>query len=142
MSKIKKPQEKICSHCNPKTYLKFNFSFITQETGEPTDKDIKKFFEKMKMMSSEPYMTLVAKFLGRKNSFIEVVSYNELSWTSGKKEIPSEYLKYFPLETNEKLYIFRVSVESRRPARIIGIIKNTIFYVLYLDWNGELYKHE
>ena len=62
-----------------------------------------------------------------------------------KKEIPTKFREIFPTETNEHYEVLRV-FPSGTPngvanPRLIGMIKNTIFYIFYVDWEGILYKH-
>lgn len=139
--KIKNNVKKECTLCNPQKYLKFNFSFAT-EYGEPTSNDICQFFEKLKFLSSEMYSIMIYKYSGNKSSFIEEISTKQLDI---KKQIPTGFRDIFPVETNEKYAIFRL-YSAGKPSgsgnsRIIGMIKNTIFYIFYIDWKGTLYKH-
>lgn len=135
---------KECSNCNPKRYLKFNFSFLNYE-GECTNpQDIVKFYERMKYCCSEPYFVLQVKHQGDKKIFFESVPVKHMSWKK-KKEIPDEFRNFFPVETNEKFDILRVypagTPNGTANPRIIGMIKNTIFYIFFIDWKGELYNH-
>ena len=50
--------KKECTNCNPKKYLKFNFSFLTYESECSNQQDIIKFYERMKYCCSEPYFVL------------------------------------------------------------------------------------
>ncbi len=139
-----KDKIKICNNCNPKLYLKFNFSFITFEGKCDNIRDVFAFYERMKELSSEPYFALQLKYSGNKNSWFESIPVNKIQWKT-KKEIPKKFRELFPIETNEKYEILRVypsgTPNNTANPRIIGMIKNTIFYIFYMDWKGELYKH-
>lgn len=50
---------KICSSCNPKRYLKFNFSFINYESDSFDVNDVAKLFEKIRFLCSEPYASTI-----------------------------------------------------------------------------------
>ena len=133
-------QKIACTKCNPKMYLKFNFSFIEFDNKQFYKDEITELFSKIKYLSSEPYRALILKHQGDKNIFIEEINWNELSWKN-KRNPPEKFRKFFPYEPNEKVAIFRVKSNRHKKIRIIGMIKHTIFYVFYLDWNGELYDH-
>lgn len=139
--KINSPIKKICTSCNPKKFLKFNFSFL-KEYGQPRQEDILKLFERLQFLSSEMYNVMVFKYQGDKKNFIEDIPVNKIDI---KKEIPSEFRDSYPAKTNEKYSIFRVypagKPKSSANPRIIGMIKNTIFYIFYIDWDGDLYSH-
>lgn len=129
---------KICTECNPLTHLKFNFSFISYNK-KMNSNDYVEMFERIKLLSSEPYPSLVIKYRGQKSQFMEIVSANEIGI---KKEIPREFKKIFSTETNEKLAIFRIYPNNEpKVARIIGMLKGTIFYIFYIDGDGSLYQH-
>ena len=134
----------ICSHCNPKKFLKFNFSFA-KDYGTPTNEDILHFFERIKKFSSKPYEILIYENQGNKKQFLEEIKCSEMKWKKGEKQIPTEFREFFPSETNEKFAIFRVYPAGKPNGtanpRIIGMIKHTIFYIFYFDWNGEIYEH-
>lgn len=61
-----------------------------------------------------------------------------------KKEI-LYFQRVFPSETNEKYAVMRVfpagTPNGTANPRIIGMIRNTIFYIFFLDWEGTLYEH-
>lgn len=128
---------KICSSCNPKRYLKFNFSFINYESGSFDANDVAKLFEKIRFLSSEPYASMIFKYQGDKMRFIENLPLSQI-----RKQVPHEFREIFPVETNEKYSVFRVyNAGGPRNSRVIGMIKNTIFYIFFLDWDGKLYDH-
>lgn len=138
---LKNNDQKIqyCTNCNPKKYLKFNFSFVSFDSKKYETNDIASLFERMKFLSSEPFAWMMSQYQSDKKQFFEIVSVKDLGI---KKEIPKKFREVFPQETNEKFAIFRVYPNNNpKNARIIGMLKNTIFYIFYLDWNGELYKH-
>lgn len=139
--KVRQPIGKICTSCNPKKFLKFNFSFL-KEYGKSKQEDVIQLFERFQLLSSDMYSVMIYKYQGNKKSFIEDIPVNKLDI---KKEIPKDFRDIYPAETNEKYSIFRV-YPSGKPSgtanpRVIGMIKNTIFYIFYIDWDGSLYKH-
>lgn len=137
--KIKKDTDfKICTECNPIAHLKFNFSFISYDK-KMDSKDYMEMFERIKMLSSEPYPSLLVKYRGKKSQFMEIVPVNDIGI---RKEIPKEFRKIFLSETNQKFAIFRIYPNNEpKVARIIGMLKGTIFYIFYIDGDGSLYQH-
>lgn len=137
--KIQENVTKYCNYCNPKQYLKFNFSFC-KENGEPAKNDISKLFERIKFLSKERYRMMVINYQGDKKKFIEDIRTNKINLN-----IPNGFRQIYPTETNEKYSIFRVYPAGKPNGtanpRIIGMIKNTIFYVFYIDWKGDMYSH-
>ncbi len=129
----------ICTKCNPKKFLKFNFSF-TREISIPAHKDVKGLLEKIKFLSGEEYLKMVFKYRGNKQNFIEKIPLNII-----KKDIPQGFRETYPPETNEKYDVFRIysagTPNGTANPRVIGMIKNTIFYIFYIDWEGKLYPH-
>lgn len=137
--KIKdKAEVKVCTRCNPQMYLKFSFSFVTYEE-KMVVQDYKEFHERMKFLSSKTWSEIRTESIKDKKKFIEMISVNDLGI---RKEIPKQFRNVFPPETNEKYAIFRIYPNNNpKVARVIGMIKNTIFYVFYIDGDGSLYKH-
>lgn len=138
-TKIKGNDFKICDNCNPKKYLIFNFAFC-KEVGEPAQKDSYALFKKIIFLSSELYKSMIYKYQGNKKIFLEDIATNKI-----KIKIPDNFRENNPVETNEKFSIFRlysagVPKGSANP-RVIGMIRNTIFYVFYIDWQGKMYDH-
>lgn len=129
----------VCNNCNPKKYLKFNFSFC-RDIGEGTINDYKQLIERIKFLSSDIYSIMIIKYQGKKAQFIEQIPLKEV-----RKDVPQEFRNIFPAETNEKYDVFRLypsgTSKGSGNTRIVGMIKNTIFYVLFIDWTGKLYKH-
>ncbi|MCI8346639.1 MAG: hypothetical protein HFJ12_01650 [Bacilli bacterium] len=139
---ISKKPTKMCSLCNPQKYLKFNFSFF-KENGKPASlNEFLQLFERIKFLSSKMYKIMVIEYQGDKKQFIEDIPVKEMKW---RKDIPLDFREVHPAETNEKYSIFRLypagTPEGTANPRIIGMIKNTIFYIFYIDWKGNLYKH-
>lgn len=139
-NKIKKTNEiKICSKCNPQRYLKFNFTYC-KENGEPSQKDSYNLIERMLFLFSDLYYIMIYKYQGNKKTFIEEISIEKISI-----KIPSKFRDENPVKTNEKISIFRIypagSPSGSANPRVIGMIKNTIFYIFYIDWKGNLYNH-
>lgn len=133
--------QKLCNLCNPQKYLKFNFTF-TKENGVPSQKDVSQLLIRLKFLSSEMYRIMIFRYQGDKQSFIEDIPVKELNI---RKDIPNGFREIFPAMTNEKYSIFRLypsgTPNGTANPRVIGMIKNTIFYIFYIDWKGELYKH-
>ena len=130
-----------CTNCNPKKYLTFNFSYITHENPKnPRDEDVIKFFERMRWMSKDTFLNNIYTYRNDKARWIENIDISQI-----KKEVPREFRKDFPTETNEKYSVMRVYPAGRPNGsanpRIIGMIKYNIFYVFFLDWEGKLYDH-
>mgnify|MGYP001862897806 CR=1 FL=1 len=129
-----------CILCNPKKYLKFNFSFINYESSNKKDQDVLKCWERLRWLSSKTFPEMIFEFGRNKDKWFEKIPFNQI-----KKEIPSKFREIFPTETNEEYWVIRV-YPAGTPAgtanpRIIGIVRNTIFYIFYLDWDGKLYSH-
>lgn len=139
--KLKDTKEtiKYCNNCNPKKHLKFNFSFCKQKS-EPAQHDAKELIEKLCFLSSDTYNNMMIKYKGNKKVFIELISTDKLDIT-----IPAEFRALYPTETNEKYGIFRIysagTPNGTANPRIIGMIKNTIFYIFFIDWKGNMYNH-
>ncbi len=135
------PKVKICNYCNPQKFLKFNFTFA-KENGNPSSKDAIKLLERLQFLSSKMYAVMIIEYQGDKKNFIEEIPIKKLNLKGG---IPREFRDIHPAETNEKYAIFRLYPAGSPPGtanpRIIGMIKNTIFYIFYIDWKGTLYKH-
>lgn len=134
-------QVKYCNNCNPKKYLTFNFSYISHENPKkPNSQDVIKLWERMKWMSSEPIYVMVHNHGKDKTKWFESLPISQI-----KKEVPKAFRDDFPTETNEKYQVMRVysagAPSGTANPRIIGMIKHNIFYVFFLDWKGELYKH-
>lgn len=131
--------EQICSNCNPKKHLKFNFTFA-KENGKPASSDSYNFLQKMQFLCSEQYLIMKYKYAGNKASFIEQIPTNIVN-----KQIPNEFRELYPAQTNEKYDVFRIysagTPSGSANPRIIGMIRNTIFYVFFIDWKGDLYSH-
>lgn len=144
MSKIKINDSakdfKPCSLCNPKKYIKFNFSFISYESKNVNNNDIIKFYERMRELSLETFDMMIFKFGRDKSKWFETLPLNTI-----RKDIPEKFKEIFPSNTYTMYYVMRVYPSgipngSANP-RIIGMLKDTIFYIFYLDWDGKLYKH-
>lgn len=130
---------KQCVECNPIQYLKFCFSFA-KDISKPKLNDEKCLYQRLRWLSQEKYYDMIMKVGKDKSKWFETIELNQI-----KKEIPSDFRKVFPSQTNEKYDVIRVypfgTPEGSSNPRIIGMIKHSVFYVLYLDWNGKLYKH-
>lgn len=141
MIKIKdKKSFKVSSTTNIKKYLNFNFSFITHDPKIINKEDVINFFERMKFLSSEPYDMMVFKIGNDKTKWFEKLPVNNIN-----KEIPNSFKEIFPSDTYSQYSVMRVYPKGKPKGtanpRIIGMIKDTTFYVFYLDWEGSLYNH-
>jgi len=136
-------EKKYCINCNPKKYLKFNFSFL-KENGQPAIDDTSNLIKRLSFLSEEMYQMMIFKYQGDKKKFIEDVSVEKLK-IKGKEKIPQKFREIYPTVTNEKYSIFRIYPAGKPNGtanpRVIGMIKNTIFYIFYIDWIGNLYEH-
>ena len=134
-------KKKFCNSCNPQKHLKFNFTF-TKELGTPCKEDSYKLLERLQFLSSEMYKVMLYKYQGDKKIFIEDIPIEKMRWN---KTIPEAFRELHPTETNEKYNIFRIypagTPKDTANPRIIGMIKNTIFYIFYIDWKGTSYDH-
>ena len=131
---------KPCIMCNPKRYLKFSFAYISYESSKPKDQDIIKLWERMKWMSRDTYQIMLYTYNADKARWFETIPLSQI-----KKQVPSSFREVFPSETNECYYVMRlypagVPNGSANP-RIIGMLKHTVFYIFFLDWDGKLYSH-
>ena len=129
-----------CIMCNPKRYLKFSFAFVSYEKSEPKQIDLVKMWERMRWMSKDTFANMTYLYRGDKSKWFEQIPLNQI-----RKEVPSKFREIFPTESNEEYWIMRVypagtPKETANP-RIIGMVKHTIFYIFYLDWEGKLYSH-
>ena len=114
-------------------------------TFKKTIPKIKELIEKEKaeiipIMSNNSY-EMDTKF-GKAKDFIEEIPVKKLKL---RGSIPQGFRDIHPAETNEKYAIFRLypagTPNGTANPRVIGMIKNTIFYIFILDWKGDSYKH-
>lgn len=133
-------ENKPCILCNPKKYLKFSFAFISYESSSPKEQDLIKMWERMRFLSRDTYMNLMFEYQTDKARWFENISIDKI-----KKEIPSKFREVFPSQTNEEYSVMRVypagTPNGTANPRIIGMIKHTVFYIFFLDWDGTLYNH-
>ena len=129
-----------CTYCNPKKYLKFSFSFITFENDCSNQLDKAKMFERMKWLSQSPINEMMYKIGKDKSKWFEQIPLEKV-----RKAVPDEFRKLFASETSECYDVIRVypsgTPNGTANPRIIGMIKHSVFYIFFLDWKGELYKH-
>lgn len=130
---------KYCIGCNPKKYLKFNFSFC-KEKGSPSQEGAQHLIKRLSFLSEDTYANSRIKYSGNKQLFIEDVATEKMDIP-----IPIGFRAIYPTESNEKYSIFRIypagTPKGSGNPRIIGMIKNTIFYIFYIDWQGTMYNH-
>lgn len=141
MIKIKdKNSFKVNNTANIKKYLNFNFSFITHDPDIINDDDVVNLVERMKFLSSEPYDMMVFKHGKDKTKWFEKLPVDII-----RKEVPDKFKEIFPTDTYTQYSVMRVYPKGKPKGsanpRIIGMIKDTTFYIFYLDWEGILYKH-
>lgn len=129
-----------CIFCNPKRYLKFSFAYISYESSNPKEQDIIKMWERMKWMSQDTFTNMIYEYGQDKSKWFENIEIKQIN-----KQIPSDFREVFPTETNEYYSVMRVypagTPNGTANPRIIGMIKHTVFYIFYLDWDGKLYSH-
>ena len=91
----------------------------------------------MRELSDDVYT--VVKNRGKKKSF-EFLDPKELGF---KKELPVAFSKRFQEERYiGKLAIMRLYTNDNPIlARVIGVIIKNVFYIMYIDIGGKLYKH-
>lgn len=138
MSKVKRKslKEKITEYAYEQVYIKFNFSYISYEE-DFSEQYISQFYKRIKEISSEPYMVVTN---WPKNKGFEREDKTKLGIT---KQIPNSFSNRFPsTEYGNKLAIIRL-FPNNNPlvARIIGVFIGKIFYILFIDIGGNLYKH-
>lgn len=134
--KKKKLQEKICTKCFDPKYIKFNFSYIKYDRNF-TDEHKAQLVKRMIVLSKETYI-VVSQW--PKNIGFEIEDKNKLGISL---ETPPAFLERFPIERfNNKYGIIRLYPNNNPVnARLIGVFVNKIFYIFYIDINGELYNH-
>lgn len=132
--KIKKYDNKIikpCTNCFQPQYLKFNFSFINYEE-KLEDKDKIQIYNRLKELSSEPYLIVSSwdKKRGFENIKVDINKKIKPEFYGGHRYFDGNY-------TIIRLY----PNNNPTPGRIIGKMINKIFYIFYIDAKGELYNH-
>ena len=127
-TKIKKE----CTHCFNPTHIIFNFSFITYKDGFEGEHQ-KKFVERIFEISKEPYLVVA--------SWGKEIGFEDVAVNISKKIDP----RFFESENrvfDGKYTIFRLYTNNNPlNSRIIRKIINKIFYVFFIDINGDLYDH-
>lgn len=141
MPKIKRQKsDKIarpCTNCFEPRYLKFNYTYVKFKEKKVEERYQAQILRRMIELSSETYMVISSR---AKECGFERESKSKLGI---KSQIPKEFLERFPDDARkEKLDIIRL-YKNNNPilGRIIGIIRNNIFYVFYIDIGGKLYSH-
>ena len=136
--KIKSPQkiEKPCIECFKPQYFKFNLTYM--ENINDIDNIYKlQLLKRMIDLSSETY-TVVA--IRKKNIGFETEDIDKLGIT---RTIPPAFAERFSKrDYNNKLTIVRLYTNDNPIlGRIIGVIMNKVFYILFIDIGGKLYSH-
>ena len=128
-----------CTNCNMMKYMTFNFSFA-KEIGQPAQKDLRALLDKMSFLSKEQYSIMLYRYINRKQQFIEKIDVNQIN-----KTIPDEFKTLFFPEISSKFDVFRIysagTPKGTVNPRVIGMLKKTVFYVFYIDWQGKIYDH-
>lgn len=123
----------VCTKCYDPIYLKFNFSYIVYDEGVNKN-HIYKLWERMRELSREKYTVILnrPKEVGFEYESIEI-----------SKDIPCGFSERFPSDSAiKKFHIMRLYTNNNPlPSRIIGKIIRNVFYIFYIDINGDLYKH-
>ena len=133
-TKISKP----CTECFVPSFLKFNFSYVVYESNFSTNQQYEaQLLRRMRKLSEDVYT--VVKGRGKENAF-EFLSPKELGF---KKNIPKSFTERFPeSKYNGKLAIMRLYPNDNPIlARIIGVVIKNVFYIMFIDIGGKLYKH-
>lgn len=114
------------------THLKFNFSFISYDKN--ITKTIKSdLYDRIQELSAEPYL-VVANY-DKKIGF----EFENLKIT---KKLPQKIYDNETRKIDEKYAIFRLYPNNNPSVvRIIGKFVDKIFYIIFIDVNGKLYKH-
>lgn len=131
--KCKQKISKPCTNCYMPQYIKFNFSYIEYDDNFE-DKYKIQFLKRIRQLSSELYITVLNwdKKIGLEFEEIKI-----------NKHIPQKFSERFQAkEYNNKFAIMRL-YPNNNPivARVIGVIIKNIFYIFFIDINGNLYKH-
>lgn len=133
---IKKKENKIikpCTNCFSPQYLKFNLSYVKYDKEIPKEHKAQ-LLDRMFELSEELYITILNrdKKIGLEFEEIKI-----------RKRIPSKFEERFrSKDYNNKFAIMRL-YPNNNPivARVIGVVIKNIFYVIYIDMDGSLYKH-
>lgn len=113
------------------THVKFNFSFITMNK-DLSDEDASDLYKRIVELSSIPYLS----FPNCKKTHFEFI---ETKFCK-KKKICSEFENKSTHRMEQKKYcIFRLT--KKDTSRVIGFFIRNIFYILFIDLDGELYNH-
>lgn len=128
MVKIKQ-SKKISSKEKFESYLKFNFTYISYEK-DLNKEYLEQLYQRLKNLSVSSQIAVMQR---EKKTGIEIES------LSINKELPEELKNN---RVSKKYAIFRL-YPNNNPivARIIGKLVDDVFYILYIDIGGKLYKH-
>ena len=130
--KKKSLKEKIDKKAFEPTHIKFNFSFISYDKDFTNEHKIK-FVDRLIEISKEPYI-VVAGWNKEKGFEIENLKIS--------KTINSNFFSGNNREFNGKYTIIRLYPNNNPlPSRVIGVMINKVFYVLFIDIYGKLYNH-
>lgn len=138
MKSLKKQKDKItkiCSNCFSPSHMLFNYSFISYGWEELNDTEKSQLFNRIYDLSSEEYLLISQR---NKKIGIEFINENQIA-----KQIPNNF---FNVNTHRnfsgKFCVFRLYPNNNPTAgRVIGVLINKIFYILFIDKKGKLYNH-
>lgn len=138
--KIKRNQKiaKPCTECFVPSYLKFNFAYVVHDTDfSENEKYESQLLRRMRELSGDVYIVVTGR--GKEKAF-EFLYPEELGF---KKNIPKSFTERFPESRyNGKLAIMRLYPNDNPIlARVIGVVIKNVFYIMFIDIGGKLYKH-
>ena len=126
-------QLKHCTECFKPIYLKFNFSFMKYDEKDFTEEHKKALFDRIVELSTYNYQLIA--------SWRKKIGFEKINEKIIKKQISIEFAQS-DRNRDDKYTIFRL-YPNNNPlnSRIIGKEINKVFYILFIDIKGKLYKH-
>lgn len=128
---------------NSPTHIKFNYSFITNnsryhyENGSFTDKFKLEFLQRTFALSQKELVHILAY---RKNIGIEFLEKEQII-KDVKYNPRFDEVEYRKKESGGKFAVFRIHTNNNPlPSRVIGKLINNVFYIMFIDLEHELYK--
>lgn len=136
-SKIKKSKlQKTCNNCYSPQYLKFNFSYL-DELDDINSEYKLQLLDRIVFLSSSNYINIL-QYDKKKG-----IEFEDIDKIQLRKQIPAKFKERFHMgKYNNKIAIVRL-YPNNNPimGRIIGVVINNIFYIMFVDINGKLYNH-
>lgn len=134
MPNIKKKNNKIsksCSNCFKSNHIVFNFAYITYDE-DFNDEDKKVFMDRIRELSSVPYLELMAwaKYKGFEEVKVKI-----------DKNVSSKFEKEIKIFDGKYSIMRLYKNNTPTPGRIIGKLVNKVFYIFFIDVKGVLYNH-